>query len=265
MEQALHFLQESEALIDVVSGLPDHDLETTTQFKHWTINDILVHLHFWNRGADLALTAPDEFNSMFEKLHSALRAGNLRSHENAVVKERGRELVELWASLFRDMGQRWQNVDPKTRVKWAGPDMSARTSISARQMETWAHGQAVFDILGKERIDEDRISNIVMLGVNAFGWSHKVHGFDIPEEKPAIVLTAPSGSEWRYGDNNGSIIGSASEFCQVVTQTRNVDDTSLVLEGEIAKRWMAHAQCFAGPKETPPAPGVRHKIESDTQ
>ena len=163
MEQAHHFLQESEALFDVVSGLTDDQMETPTQFKQWTINDILVHLHFWNRGADLALTDPEAFTTMFEALYGALKSGNLRDHENGIIPERGQALVELWADLFRNMGERWQQVDPKTRVKWAGPDMSARTSISARQMEIWAHGQTIFDILGKDRVNEDRIENIVIL------------------------------------------------------------------------------------------------------
>ena len=38
-----------------------------------------------------------------------------------------------------------------------GPDMSARSSISARHMETWAHAQELYDTLGVDRINEDRI------------------------------------------------------------------------------------------------------------
>ena len=43
--------------------------------------------------------------------------------------------------------------------------MSARSAISARQMETWAHGQEVFDVLGADREEHDRIRNIVVLGL----------------------------------------------------------------------------------------------------
>ena len=55
------------------------------------------------------------------------------------------------------------------------------------------------------------------------------------------------------------IEGSATEFCQVVTQVRNIADTRLKVAGEAATRWMAIAQCFAGPPETPPAPGSRFR------
>ena len=259
LEQASHFREESEILFDLVSVLSDKDLEQPTQFKRWNINDILVHLHFWNLGADLALNDPDAFQAMFKKLYGAMEEGNLRSHENSEVEIRGQELVSVWADQFRDMGERWQNVDPKTRVKWAGPDMSARTSISARQMETWAHGQAVFDLLGSDRPESDRIKNIVMLGINAFGWSHKVHGLEIPETMPSVSLVSPTGENWSFGEGTSQVTGSAVEFCQVVTQTRNIADTSIKTEGESAKVWMAHAQCFAGPPETPPAPGTRFK------
>lgn len=259
MQQAQDFLEESNVLLEALVPVSNQDFDRPTLFKGWTVNDILVHLHFWNLGADLALNDPEQFTSMFAELHSALKAGKLRDHENSKVKERGTELMELWSDLFRDMGKRWANVDPKTRVKWAGPDMSARTSISARQMEVWAHGQAIFDLLGLDRPESDRIKNIVILGVNAFGWSHAVHGMDVPEAMPRIKLIAPSGNVWEYGGEAGSISGKASEFCQVVTQTRNILDTGLELEGEVAKRWMAHAQCFAGPSEKLPEPGARRK------
>jgi hypothetical protein len=55
------------------------------------------------------------------------------------------------------------------------------------------------------------------------------------------------------------IEGDAIEFCQVVAQTRNIADTSLKVAGETAAAWMAIAQCFAGPPETPPPPGSRFR------
>jgi len=41
---------------------------------------------------------------------------------------------------------------------------------------------------------------------------------------------------------------------------RNVADTTLRVEGETARQWMSIAQCFAGPPETPPAPGARYRV-----
>ena len=58
--------------------------------------------------------------------------------------------------------------------------------------------------------------------------------------------------EWNLDNTQNSITGSATEFCQVVTQVRNIKDTSLVVRGDTASKWMSLAQCFAGPPEDPP-------------
>ncbi|MCY6382478.1 TIGR03084 family metal-binding protein [Hoeflea prorocentri] len=264
MEQARDFLDESEALAAILTGLADADFEQPTQFKGWTINDVLVHLHFWNRGADQALTDPPAFEAATGRLMKALAGSSLRGFENGEITERGTDLLNAWQTLYRDMGARWEALDPKQRVKWVGPDMSVRSSMTARQMETWAHGQEIFDLLGFKREERDRIRNIVVLGVNTFGWAFKVRGAPVPDEMPHLTLTLPSGATAEYGEsgNANRIAGSAVAFAQVVTQTRNVADTDLSIEGPIAREWMENAQCFAGPPETPPAPGTRFRIEA---
>ncbi len=77
-----------------------------------------------------------------------------------------------------------------------------------------------------------------------------------------VKLTAPTGEiwEWNEPDVENCVVGSATEFCQVVAQTRNIADTQLSVTGDTANRWMSIAQCFAGPPEDPPAPGSRHRI-----
>ena len=149
--------------------------------------------------------------------------------------------------------------DPKTRVKWMGPDMSVRSSVTARIMETWAHGQAIYDLLGKVRRDRDSIKNVAVIGINTFGWTYINRKLPVPDQIPSVHLTAPSGASWDWPNENSQdkISGSATEFCQVVTQTRNIADTSLNVVGDVANEWMATAQCFAGPVEEPPAPGLR--------
>lgn len=139
--------------------------------------------------------------------------------------------------------------------------MSARSSVTARLMETWAHGQEVYDHLGEERVNTDRIRGIVVLGVNTFGWTYKARKEEPPGKMPQLQLTAPSGELWSFGEDDGTglIEGRASEFCQVVTQTRNIADTELMVRGDVARDWMSKAQCFAGPPIAPPEPGARFR------
>ena len=138
--------------------------------------------------------------------------------------------------------------------------MSARSAMTARQMETWAHGFEVFDCLGKSRVESDRIKNIVVLGVNTFGWTHQVHSLATPLKMPWLELIAPSGELWQFGEpGEAGISGLAADFAAVVTQTRAYADTDLVAKGDTAIRWMEHAQCFAGSPQLPPEPGTRRR------
>jgi uncharacterized protein (TIGR03084 family) len=144
---------------------------------------------------------------------------------------------------------------------WAGPDMSLRTALTARLMETWAHGQEIFDVLGLVREEHDTVRNVAVIGVQTYGWSFVVHGLTPPGPMPTVRLTLPSGAPLDLGGDpaSGAIEGSAVEFAQVVAQTRNIDDTSLRVTGDIARRWMEIAQAFAGQPATPPARGTRFR------
>lgn len=258
MQQAWDFLEETEALGAILADLPAEDWDRRTQFRGWTINDVISHLHFWNRAADLSLQDQDAFARLLEALRVHRGPEGLRPAERKVTPDlHGPELREAWLALGRDMAPRWAEADPKKRLPWGGPSMSARSSMTARQMETWAHGHEVFDALGLKRTDTDRIRNIVVLGVNTYGWTFQTREAPIPGPMPRLRLTAPSGEIWEFGEGEGLIAGSAVGFAQTVTQTRNVADTDLKVEGEAARLWMENAQCFAGAPAQPPAPGTR--------
>lgn len=264
MQQARDFEDESVAIHALLEPLSDDAYAQPTLFKRWTIDDILRHLHVWNIAADLALTDTEALRAFLGQMAAGIRGGRLPDFEKAYLHGlSGPALRDAWIGQVRAMTPRFAAADPKRRVQWVGPEMSVLSSITARLMETWAHAQAVYDALGVERIDADRIGNIVRLGVNTYGWAFKNRKQEVPGPMPRLRLFAPSGAIWEYGTDEGGemelIEGKASEFCQVVTQCRNVADTGLKTSGPIAARWMAIAQCFAGPPQDPPPPGARHK------
>jgi uncharacterized protein (TIGR03084 family) len=142
--------------------------------------------------------------------------------------------------------------------------MSTQSSITARLMETWSHAQAIYDALGIERINADRIHSIAELGVRTYRWTFANRQMEAPMPKPHIRLTAPSGAVWTWNEESDTdyVSGDATEFCQVVTQSRNIADTHLTVKGDSANAWMPIAQCFAGPVETPPAQGKRGVVNT---
>jgi uncharacterized protein (TIGR03084 family) len=266
IQQAIDFRDESDALYQLIEPIKTEDFYRKSQFKNWTINDFISHLHIWNWAADQSLNDEAAFDDYLNVLITEMGAGStLRAFETKWLKGlEGRELLEEWRNFYLGMSERFEVADPKKRVKWAGPDMSARSSITARLMETWAHGQGIYDQLGVERHNGDRIRNIAMLGLNTFGWTFINRKLDVPENKPYVKLTAPSGEiwEWNEASTTNSVEGDATEFCQVITQVRNIADTSLKMTGDVANQWMSIAQCFAGAPEEPPAPGSRFMASS---
>lgn len=262
--EAADFRAESQALHDLLASRDDVDWSRPTQFKGWTFDQVLRHLHFWNIAADLSLSDEAAFDAMVANF----RAGPGRGEPMTAVEARvldglsGRELRDAWQARFSAMTDRFLDADPKQRLKWVGPTMSARSSITARLMETWAHGQEIHDALGVVRRNEDRIRSICVLGINTFAWTFANRKLDVPSPVPQVRLTAPSGEIWSWNEDNAGnaddvVEGPAEDFCQVVTQVRALADVNLEVRGPIARRWMAFAQCFAGPPVDPPAPGTR--------
>ena len=263
MEQATDFLNECEALEALLRPLQEDDFDHPTQFKGWTVTQVMQHLFFFDRLAGYSIVDNEAFDRDWQALSALRQDGVSFTKATDIVLDglNGKELLAAWAQGYRSTAAIFARTDPKVRVKWVGPGMSARSSITARLMETWSHAQAIYDMLGVERDNKDRIRNIVVLGVNTFAWTFQNRNEEVPAQMPFLELTAPSGAVWTWGEPQGQdqITGQAEDFCMVVTQTRNIKDTKLEVRGDVATRWMAVAQCFAGPPRTPPAPGTRYK------
>lgn len=258
--QASHdFKAECDQIDGLLANLSASDFSRETLFKSWTIGEIVEHLHLFNIAADKALESDAAFMAFAAKVIPEMNKGHQGLQRVWFGDTPAIETYQAWRDYYPRMAKRFAQADPEQRLKWFGPDMSAQSSIIARQMEHWAHAQAIFDLLGVERENKDRIRNVAHIGVTTYSWSHKVNGEEPPKPKPYVRLTAPSGAIWEWNDvqSDNRIEGDAVEFAQIVTQCRNIADTSIKTIGETATHWMAIAQCFAGPPETPPPPGTR--------
>ncbi len=228
-----------------------------TPAEGWAVRDQISHLAFFDEAGRLAMVDPSAFAALVDE---ALAAGGdpMRPHLDAGRSMGGDQLLDWWARAHGGLVESFTGADPSVRVPWFGPPMGAISFVTARLMETWAHGRDVADALGIELAPTDRLVHIVHLGVRTRPYSYAVRGLGVPPGQIELSLTAPSGATWRHevGESDptvepSGIEGTALDFCLVVTQRANVADTGLSVHGILASEWLSLAQAFAGP----PGPG----------
>ena len=261
LEICQDLLAETLELSQFLETIDEEDWSTPTLFMGWTPWDVVAHLHFFDEVSMASLAGPEEFAVAQKKLVTSLAAGQTgQEMARESLGEYGVEaLLERWKTTNTAMVEQLGSSEPKRRLPWFGPDMGVQMFTTARFMETWSHGQAIYDLKHVDRKPTDRIKNIVAIGVRTFGWTFVNRKLEVPGPPPYVRLTAPSGEIWEYNDPSDSerIEGSAVDFCMTVTQVRNVADTELRVTGQVATGWMEIAQCFAGGAVDPPKPGYR--------
>jgi uncharacterized protein (TIGR03084 family) len=233
--------------------------DRATPAAGWAVRDQISHLAFFDDAGRLAMVEPDAFARSVEV--AVTKGGDpMEKHLTRGRAMGGNELLGWWGQAHRGMVDAFAGADPKARIPWYGPPMGVLSFISARLMETWAHGQDVSDALGQLRRPSDRLRHVAHLGVRARPFSYLVRGREAPPGRIEVTLTAPSGEPWQWtigeavdGDAAAVVEGPALDFCLVVTQRRNLADTDLIVTGDLAVDWMSIAQAFAGP----PGPGRR--------
>ena len=248
---------EYEELDNLVTSIRDEEWQTITPFYDWTIYDEICHIAYFDNNALLATSNRNDFRkhviTLMEIIADDPRAVDLhkRVFEKTYTVE---ELIAFWRNKRNLLLKRLESSGVKDRFPWYGPDMSALSFATARIMEVWAHGQDVFDALKIKRVNTDRIKHIAHLGVTTFGWSFLNRNLELPNVPIRVELYSPSGQFWSWGPSDAmeNISGAAEEFCLVVTQRRNVNDTKLNCTGDVVKQWMEIAQCFAGPPANAP-------------
>ena len=245
---------EQAALDALVAGLTAAQWVTPTPSPGWTVRDQIAHLAQFDDVAAVAIADPEGFAH-----EVAAAVPDIPGYE-ARYLERGRalgpaDLLAWWRAARRRLAEAAARLEPKGRVPWYGPPMSAMSFLSARLMETWLHGHDITDALALPRRDTDRIRHIVLMGVRTRAFSYTLRGLAPPAAHVRVELTLPSGTRREDGEaaTENRIAGAAVDFCRVVTHRRHLDDTGLTTVGPAAREWMLLAQTFAGP----PAPGRR--------
>jgi len=234
----------------LLEGISDDDWDLPTPAASWSVRDQVAHLAFFDAQGDLAIRDPDAFKATREDVALGEEAERARSLSVA-------ELKSQWINARADLLCSAAELDPRARVPWFGPDMGGLSFVTARLMETWAHGQDVADGLGVGRLGTERLRHIADLGLRTRRWSYDLQRMAPAETAVRLELLAPDGETWVLGEEvaDDLVRGSALDFCLVVTQRRHLADTDIVATGPHAVEWLAIAQCFAGPPGSGRRPG----------
>ena len=241
---------ESAVTRALVAGLDEPGWRTPTPAAGWDIADQISHLAYFDEVTVRSAVHPREFEA-------ELAAARERVDPDAIAarfRDRtGAQLLGWFDTARADLLNTFKNLDPRARLPWFGPAMSAASSLTARIMETWAHTQDIADALGVTREPTDRLRHVAHIGVGARAFSYAVRGMTPRESPVRVELTGPDNTVWTWGpeDATDRVTGPALDFCLLVTQRRHRDDLALAIEGPAAAEWMAIAQAFAGA----PGPG----------
>ena len=75
MQQAHDFLKESKLLYELLLGRNESDYELITQFKNWSIQDVIGHLYLFNVAAIKTVDGPKSFDEFFIPFLQQLQKG----------------------------------------------------------------------------------------------------------------------------------------------------------------------------------------------
>ncbi len=244
---------EHDALDARVVGLTDAAWDTPTPAEGWTVRDQISHLCFFDEQATLALEDAPAFAASAADVAAAATAGADVDLGRSLVPAR---LLDRWRTARSRLLDAAADSPADVRVPWYALPMSLPSFITARLMETWAHGQDVADALGLDPVESDRLAHICHLGVAARTYAFQAHSLSDPGTALRVEARLPSGKTWQSGppDAPNRVIGSALDLALVVTRRRHRADTGLSAAGEFSEAWLSVAQAYAGPPGSGRAP-----------
>ena len=228
------------------SGAPGWS--TMTECVPWTVKDQLAHLAWNDNATVMALTDPERFlrakPSTPEGIQAMVDAVITDSHDRS-----GPDVAQWFCTERARLLEAVVGRDPRERMPWYGPEMSIASKLTARFMETWAHGYDITNALGVVRQPTDRVRHVVFLGLQALPNAYAAQGLEVPSAPVRVEVVGPSGALWSFGraEAVNVIRGQAFDLAQVVTQRVHPADTKLRAEGPVAVQWLSIAQAFAGP------------------
>lgn len=238
--------REQAGLQTELRDLPVDHWFRPTPAKGWDLRDTVAHLADTDEIAiDTCLGGPrplNDFAARFASAEDTTLWGVLRGRRRP-----GHDVLAWWEHTSARERDVLAALDPAIRVPW-GLGMRPPSFVTARLMETWAHGLDVRTALGLPIVDNDALRHVAWLSYRALPYAFSFAGRDAPAGNLRVELTSPSGDEiWEYGPAGAPnrITGPAGEFCRLfVKRLTRKDASGLVAEGAGADAALDVARAF---------------------
>jgi uncharacterized protein (TIGR03084 family) len=242
---------ESADVDSMVAPLSDVDWSRPTPAEGWTVAHQIAHLTWTDHNTLLAATDPPAFTAQLGEAATNFDGYVDRGAEEFLAPPP--ELLARWRDGRAALAGALSAAPPGTRLPWYVGPMSVASTVTARLMETWAHGLDIAETFGHPRPPTRRLKHIAHLGARTVANSFVAHGMEPPADPVRVEVTGPEGEVWGFGPEDAAnrVTGPAIDFCLLVTQRRHRADLALTATGPVADAWLDIAQVFAGP----PGPG----------
>jgi uncharacterized protein (TIGR03084 family) len=221
----------------------------------WTVLHQVRHLAHGEELGRLAATDPVGFAEELGRL-----LGDLDAVEAETTAAAGDETpaaaTERWWVAAEGLRTAVAEGPPAGPIDWVTGPMSRASFVTARVMETFAHGHDIAVAVDRPLEPRFAVRHVAHLGVATRGFAFANRGMPAPEGAARVELVGPDGDLWTWGPEGAPdlVRGPALDFALLVTQRIHRDDTALEATGPDAERWLGIAQCFAGPPTDGPAP-----------
>lgn len=228
---------EHRVLDELVAPLPTEVWAWPSPSPGWTLAHQIHHLDLSEGAALLALTG-----------HSDQVFAPTGHWPDRPLPPDPAEVLGNWRASRAASLEAMAALDAKAPVIWGDGPMTCRSFSTARLMETWAHGLDCFATVGAEPTDTDRLRHVAHIGYRALPYAFRSQGVTPPAplSELRLVLTAPSGEVWTYGEADAphSITGSAGHWCRVATRRMAAADADLVTNGPLALAVLTTARAY---------------------
>jgi uncharacterized protein (TIGR03084 family) len=227
------------------ASLTEDQWLTPTASRGWDVRDTIAHLADTD---EIAIDTMDDgprslnrFVTLFATGRDVTLWGVLRGRRRS-----GADVLTWWERTSSEECDRLGSLESETRVPW-GLGMGRPAFVTARLMETWAHGLDVRRAIGVSSVDTDRLRHVAFLATRALPYAFSYAGRPYPATPLRVELDLPSGDVWTHGavDAADRITGPVGEYCRVFVQRMPASEAhGLTATGAGAREALAVARAF---------------------